>query len=151
MHRRIWPAIFVLSAIPASAQEIVKVPASEAGVSLPEDIFNLPPGQWYVARQVTQGNEPCTPDGCEAGFNSGSLAISVERASDYVQVIAGFRGCQAVAFQEVQTGIDPNRSSRSELSNLLKKVVRAAEKSCSLKAPTVPKLDVASLFPDNGG
>jgi len=136
-----------LLAAPCVGQEIVKVPASQAGVSLPDDIFVLPPGQWYVARQVSQGNEPCTADACEAGFNSGDLAISAERAKDYVRVIAGFRGCQAVAFQEVQTGLTPGASGRGEVSHLLKKVVRAAEKSCKLKAPDVPKLDVASLFP----
>ena len=147
MNFRYLPAILVLSALPVSAQDIVKVPQSEAGVALPEDIFGLPPGQWYVARQVSQGNEACNADGCEAGFNSGDLAISVERAKDYVRVIAGFRGCQAVAFQEVQTGLTPGSSERGEVSHLLKKVVKAAEKSCKLKAPKVPKLDVASLFP----
>ena len=147
MHIRTLAAMIALSAFPASAQEIVKVPASEAKVSLPEDIFVLPAGQWYVARQVSQGNEACTADACEAGFNSGDLAISVERAKDYVRVIAGFRGCQAVAYQEVQTGLTPGSSRRGEVSHLLKKVVKAAEKSCKLKAPKVPKLDVASLFP----
>ena len=136
-----------LLAVPSLAQEIVKVPASQAGVSLPEDIFALPPGQWYVARAVSRGNEPCTADACEAGFNSGALAISVERAKDYVRVIAGFRGCQAVAFQELQTGLSPGASGRGEVSHLLKKVIKAAEKSCKLKAPSMPKLDVASLFP----
>ena len=144
---RALTAMIALSALPASAQEIVKVPASEAKVSLPEDIFVLPPGQWYVARQVSQGNEPCTADSCEAGFNSGDLAISVERAKDYVRVIAGFRGCQNVAYQEVQTGLSPGSSRRGEVSHLLKKVVKAAEKSCKLKAPTVPKLDIKSLYP----
>ena len=141
----------ILAAASAAAQDIVQVPASQSGVVLPEDIFGLPPGQWYVARAVSQGNDPCNAEGCEAGFNSGDLAISVERAKDYVQVIAGFRCCQAVAFQELQTGVDPGRSSRSELSNLLKKVVKAAEQSCKVKAPSVPKLDVASLFPAKGG
>jgi hypothetical protein len=147
MHIRYLPAIIALAAFPASAQEIVKVPQSEAKVFLPEDIFTLPPGQWYVARQVSQGNEACSADACEAGFNSGDLAISVERAKDYVRVIAGFRGCQAVAYQEVQTGLTPGSSRRGEVSYLLKKVIKAAEKSCKLKAPKVPKLDVKSLFP----
>jgi hypothetical protein len=145
-HLLILPALSLLAA-PSMGQDIVRVPASEAGVSLPEDIFVLPPGQWYVARQVTQGSEPCTADACEAGFNSGDLAISVERAKDYVRVIAGFRGCQAVAFQEVQTGLTPGASRRGEVSHLLKKVIKAAEKSCKLKAPKMPKLDVASLYP----
>ena len=147
MRKFCFSALLALSAIPAWAQDIVEVPASQAGVALPEDVFGLPPGQWYVARQVTLGNEPCTAEACEAGFNSGNLAVSVERAKDYVRIIAGFRGCQAVAFQEVQTGLTPGSSQRGEVSHLLKNVVKAAEKSCKLKAPTVPKLDVKSLFP----
>jgi hypothetical protein len=147
MHIRSLAVILALAAFPASAQDIVKVPVSEAGVALPEDVFALPAGQWYIARQVSQGNEPCTADACEAGFNSGNLVISVEHAKENVRVIAGFRGCEAVAFQEVQTGNSPGASSRGEVSNLLKKVVKAAEKSCMVKAPKVPKLDVKSLFP----
>lgn len=147
MRVRYLPATLALIAAPAAAQDIVKVPVSEAGVTLPEDIFSLPPGQWFVARQVSQGNEPCTAEACEAGFHSGDLVISVEHAKDYTRVIAGFRNCQAVAFQETQTGNAPGSSARGEVSNLLRKVVRAAEQSCKLKAPKVPKLDVKSLFP----
>jgi hypothetical protein len=144
-------AAITLIAMPAAAQDIVKVKASEANVARPDDVFGLPAGQWYVARAVTQGNEPCTAEACEAGFNSGDLVISVEHASEYTRVIAGFRGCEAVAFQEAQTGIKPGASQRGEVSNLLKKVVKAAEKSCNVKAPSVPKLDVKSLFPAKGG
>ena len=147
MHIRYLPAIIALSAFPVSAQDIVKVPQSESGVALPEDILGLPSGQWYVARQVSQGNDPCTAEACEAGFNSGDFVISAERAKDYVRIIAGFRGCKSVAFQEVQTGLTPGSSRRGEVSHLLKKVVKAAEQSCKLKAPKVPKLDVSSLFP----
>ena len=151
MRTQFLTAAIALMAMPVCAQDIVEVPASKSGVALPEDIFNLPQGQWYVSRAISQGNDPCTPDGCEAGFNGGNLAISVERAKDYVQVIAGFRGCQSVAFQEVQTGLAPGSSTRGELSHLLKKVVKAAEKSCKLKAPSVPKLDVKTLFPAKSG
>jgi len=100
---------------------------------------------------VTQGTEPCTAEACEAGFNSGDLVISVEHANEYTRVIAGFRGCEAVAFQEAQTGIKPSSSQRGEVSHLLKKVVKAAEKSCNVKAPSVPKLDVKSLYPAKSG
>ena len=147
MRRTLITAFALVAASAAQSQEIVEVPASKAGVVLPEDIFGLPPGQWYVAKQVSQGSEPCTPDACEAGFNSGNLVISVEHAKEYVRVIAGFRGCQSVAFQEVETGTKPGKYSRSEVSNLIRKVVKAAEKSCKVKAPAVPKLDVAALFP----
>jgi len=131
----------------AHGQEVVEVPASKAGVALPDDIFALPPGQWFVAQQVSQGNHPCTPEACEAGFNSGDLAISVEHAREYVRVVAGFRGCQGVAFQEVETGMKPGSGRRGEVSALIKAVVKGAEKSCKVKAPSVPKLDVGSLFP----
>lgn len=140
-------AIALLAASAGQSQEIVEVPASKAGVSLPEDLFGLPPGQWYVSKQVSQGSEPCTPEACEAGFNSGDLVVSVEHAGTHTQVIAGFRGCQAVAFQELETGTSAGKSRRSELSSLIKKVIKAAEKSCKVKAPDVPKLDVAALFP----
>ncbi len=141
-------AIAALSAASAAqSQEIVEVPASKAGVALPEDVFGLPPGQWYVAKQVTQGSEPCTSDACEAGFNSGDLVVSVEHAKEFVRVIAGFRGCQGVAFQEVETGMRPGKYSRGKVSDLIKDVVKGAEKSCKVKAPAVPNLDVASLFP----
>ena len=150
MRTPIFCAALLLTCTAAKAQEIVKVKASEANVARPDDMFNLPPGQWYVAKLIAQGNEPCTVDACEAGFNSGDLAISVEHAKDYVRVIAGFRGCEAVAFQEIQTGVKPESYTRGEVSSLLKKVVKAAEKSCNAKAPTVPKLDVAALFPKEG-
>jgi hypothetical protein len=131
----------------AQSQEIVEVPASKAGVALPEDIFVLPPGQWFVAKRVSQGSEPCTRDACEAGFHSGDLVVSVEHATKFVQVIAGFRGCAGVAFAEVETGNDPGKYTRGKVSDLIKQVVKGAEKSCKATAPAVPKLDVAALFP----
>ena len=149
MPSRILTAAFaaLVSGTAVYGQEIVEVSASKAGVALPEDIFALPPGQWFVARQVSQGNEPCTPEACEAGFNSGDLVVSVEHAKEYVRVVAGFRGCQGVAFQEVETGMKPGSSRRGEVSRLIKDVVKGAAKSCKAKAPSVPKLDVSSLFP----
>ena len=131
----------------AHSQQIVEVPASKAEVSLPEEMFGLPPGQWYVAKLISQGVEPCTPDACEAGFTSGDLVVSVEHAKEFVRVIAGFRGCQGVAFQEVETGTRPGKYSRGKVSSLIEDVVKGAEKSCKAKAPAVPKLDVAALFP----
>ena len=147
LRRQFLAALAVLVGTAAHGQEIVEVPVSKSGVVLPDDIFRLPPGQWFIAKQVSQGSEPCTAENCEAGFNSGSLAVSVEHANEYVRVIAGFRGCAGVAFQELKTGVRPGKHIRSELSGLIKNVVKGAEKSCKLKAPNVPKLDVAALFP----
>ena len=132
----------------ASAQQIVKVPEAEANVSRPDDLFKLPAGQWFVARELWQGGrDPCDSDACEAGFNSGDLVVSVEHAKGFVQVVAGFRNCQSVGFSEVEVGDKADSYERSRVSDLIKKVVKGLEKTCSMKAPSVPKLDVASMFP----
>ncbi len=148
MRNGILVAVAALSAgTTVHSQEIVEVPASKAGVVLPDDLFSLPPGQWFVSKQVSQGAAPCTAEACEAGFNSGDLVVSVEHAKDFVQIIAGFRGCQRVAFQEIETGTRPGKYMRGKVSDLIKDVVKGAEKSCKIKAPSVPKLEIASLFP----
>src|SRR4029079_8057612 len=127
MRTRILSAAALsLIATPIAAQDIIKVKASEANVARPDDIFSLPAGQWYVAKAVTQGTEPCTAEACEAGFNSGYLVISVEHANEYTRVIAGFRRCDAVACPNARHGIKPSASQRGEVSHLLKKVVKAA-------------------------
>ena len=68
---------------------------------------------------------------------SDDLVVSVEHSKEYVRIIAGFRGCQGVAFQEIETGLSPGKSSRGRVSALIKNVVKGAEKSCKLKAPSV--------------
>jgi len=149
MRVQLLCALAALSAPAAGlAQEIVKVPVSKANVSRPDDLFNLPPGQWFVAKQLWQGGrEPCDADGCEAGFNSGDLVISVEHAKGFVQVVAGFKECESVGFSEVEVGSKADSYERSRVSDLVKKVVKGLEKTCSRKAPSVPKLDVAAMFP----
>jgi hypothetical protein len=132
----------------ASAQQIVKVPEAEAKVSRPDDLFKLPAGQWFVAKELWQGGrDPCDSNACEAGFNSGDLVVSVEHAKGFVQVVAGFRNCQSVGFSEVEVGDKADSYDRSRVSDLIKKVVKGLEKTCSMKAPSVPKLDVAAMFP----
>jgi len=133
---------------PVGAQEIVKVPASRANVSRPDDLFNLPPGQWFVAKGLwSGGRDPCDSDSCEAGFNSGDLVVSAEHSQGFVQVIAGFRNCQSVGFSEIEVGAKPGSYARSHVRDLIKKVVKGLEKTCGMKAPSVPKLDVAAMFP----
>jgi len=147
MHRfKLATAALLAFGTYAHAQEIVEIPVSQAGVVLPDDLFALPPGQWFMARQVSQGNAPCALGACEAGFHSGDLVVSVEHAKDHVRVIAGFRGCPGVAFQEIETGERPGSYQRRQVSDLIKDVIKGAEKSCKLKAPTVPKLDVSAMF-----
>ena len=152
MRVQLLCALAALSAPAAGlAQEIVKVPVSKANVSRPDDLFNLPPGQWFVAKQLWQGGrDPCDADGCEAGFNSGDFVVSVEHAKGFVQVVAGFKTCESVGFSEVEVGSKAGSYDRGRVSDLVKKVVKGLEKTCGQKAPAVPKLDVASMFPKKG-
>ena len=142
-------ALVLLSPITAlSAQEIVKVPVSKASVSRPDDLFNLPPGQWFIAKKLWQGGqEPCDSETCEAGFNAGDMVVNVEHAKGFVRVVAGFRTCESVGYSEVEVGVKPGSYERSRVSDLVKKVVKGLEKTCKQKAPSVSKLDVASMFP----
>ena len=143
----------IAAALPAAAQaqEIVKVPESEANVSRPDDLFNLPPGQWHMAKSLFAGAEPCAPDQCEAGFTSGDLVVSVEHAKDFVRIIAGFRGCEGTAFSEVEVGSKPGKPTFGRVSKQIDRVVKGLAKTCSKTAPAVPKLEVAQLFPKVGG
>lgn len=141
------PVLSLLTA-PSLAQEVVQVPASEAPtVARPDDLFALPPGQWYYAKQLWSGNEPCDDKHCEAGFTSGDLVISVERSEKYARLIAGFRNCEAVAFSEMEPGNKPGKYNRKKIAKQVKSVVKGLAKSCNTTAPEVADLDAALLFP----
>lgn len=144
-------SIVLLAAVlaaPATAQHIEKIAASKAPtVYRPDDLFQLPPGQWHYAEHLWQGSAPCVLDQCEAGFTSGDLVVSVEHSKGYVRVIAGFRNCGPVAFSEIETSKSPDRYLRSHVESQLKRVVKGAAKSCSVTAPPVANLSVSSMFP----
>jgi hypothetical protein len=143
----ILPALSLLAA-PSLAQEVVKVDAKDAPtVARPDDLFALPPGQWYFAKQLWSGNEPCDDKNCEAGFTSGDLVVSVERSETFVRLIAGFRNCEAVGFSEMEPGNKPGKYNRKKVSKQVKNVVKGVAKTCNATAPTVPDLDAALLFP----
>ena len=151
MHAILITAFALLTSAAAEAQEIVKVPESEAKVSRPDDLFNLPPGQWQMAKSLAGGSEPCVSDQCEAGFTSGDLVISVEHAKDFVRIIAGFRGCEGTAYSEVEVGSKPGKPTFGRVSSQIKRVVKGLAKTCNMTAPDVPKLEVANLFPKAAG
>jgi hypothetical protein len=143
----ILPALSLLAA-PSLAQEVVKIPATEAPtVSRPDDLFALPPGQWHYAKQLWSGNEPCDDQHCEAGFTSGDLVISVERSEKFVRLIAGFRNCEAVGFSEMEPGNKPGKYSRKKVRKQVNNVVKGVAKTCNSTAPSVPDLDPALLYP----
>ena len=70
MRSLIPAAVLIFASTAVQAQEIVEVPASQANVARPDDLFNLPPGQWHMAKSLSGGSEPCASDQCEAGFTS---------------------------------------------------------------------------------
>jgi hypothetical protein len=148
MRLSLFLPVLSLLAAPAVAQEVVKIPATEAPtVSRPDDLFALPPGQWHYAKQLWSGNEPCDDQHCEAGFTSGDLVISVERSEKYARLIAGFRNCEAVAFSEMEPGNKPGKYNRKKVAKQVSNVVKGLAKSCNTTAPAVADLDVALLFP----
>ena len=143
----ILPALSLLAA-PLLAQEVVKVDAKDAPtVARPDDLFALTPGQWYFAKQLWSGNEPCDDQHCEAGFTSGDLVVSVERSEKFVRLIAGFKNCEAVGFSEMEPGNKPGKYNRKKVAKQVKNVVKGVAKTCNATAPTVPDLDAALLFP----
>jgi hypothetical protein len=147
MYACVIPAItFMLASAAVQAQEVVEVPASKANVARPDDLFSLPPGQWYMAKLLSQGSAPCTSDQCEAGFTSGDLVVSVEHANDFVRIIAGFRGCERTAYSEVDVGSKPGKSTFSRVAKQMERVVKGLGKTCKMTVPAVPKLEVASMF-----
>jgi hypothetical protein len=137
-----------LIATPVFAQHIEEISASKAPtIYRPDDLFQLPPGQWHYAKHLWQGSDACVLDQCEAGFTSGDLVLSVEHSKGWVRVMAGFRNCAPVAFSEIETSKSPDRYLRSHVENQVKRVVKGAAKTCKVTAPTVANLSVASMFP----
>ena len=131
-----------------AAQGIVKVPQSDSrAVSRPDDLFTLSPDQWHVSKRLWEGPAPCTPEQCEAGFTSGDIVVSAERSGEFIRIIAGFRGCEAVGSSEVEVGTRPGKPTFGRVREQINRVVKGVSKTCKLAAPTVPVLDVPQLFP----
>jgi hypothetical protein len=137
----------LLAATPASAQ-VEKVRAgSPDAPGLPEDLFALPPGSWAFARQLWAGRDPCDADQCEAGYTSGDVVVSVERSKEYVRIVGGFRGCESVAWNELDVGKSPSKSDSKAIAGRLKRVLKTSAKYCKVTAPALPQLDAALLYP----
>jgi hypothetical protein len=144
-------AVLVVSAS-LSAQEIVKVPQHHSrAVSRPDDLFSLPPGRWHVSKRLLEGSAPCTPEQCEAGLTSGDVVISAERSGEFVRIIAGFRGCEAVGSSEVEVGTKPGKPTFGRVREQMKRVLKGVSKTCKLESPALPALDIAQLFPPRSG
>jgi hypothetical protein len=141
-------AMLLLAPHPAGAQQVEEVRDMNAETpTLPEDLFRLPPGSWYFAKQLWKGDEPCTADACEAGFNSGDLVVSVERSKTYLRIVAGFRGCKSVAWNQYEIGKSASSGDTKTVNKNIKKTVETSAKYCKVSAPSVPTLDTRQLYP----
>ena len=149
MRAPMWIALgFGVAALPALAQEIVKVPATaQPSVARPDDLFQLPPGQWHFARQLWKGQEPCDSTSCEAGYTSGGLVVSVERSDKFVRIIAGLQGCNPSVSVRSKPAADPTNISRKAVAKLVSHVVKGVGKTCKMTPPAIAALDVAAMFP----
>jgi len=140
--------VLLLAAPPLAAQRVEKVPATSPDAQqLPDDLFSLPPGTWAFARHLWQGDEPCAADGCEAGYTSGDLVVSVEREKVNVRILAGFRGCGSRAWNYHEIGDKASSSDTKAIARGIRKAVKASAKSCKVAAPAVAELDARRLYP----
>jgi hypothetical protein len=131
----------------ASAQRIVEVPASEANVARPDDLYARPPGQWHLARQLWEGNEPCTETQCEAGYTTGDLAVSVERAGGAISITAALRTCSSTAYSQLDVGDNASKGERRKIARQVERVIKGLGKTCDLEMPEVAPLTGDWLFP----
>jgi hypothetical protein len=138
---------FIVASVPSRAQRVEEVTtASPDAPALPEDLFRLPPGVWAFARQLWKGDDACAPDECEAGYTFGELVVSVERSKRFVRIVAGFRDCQSVAWNEYEIGDKPANSDTKNIERLVKKTVGTLAKYCGTSAPKIPIFEAGQLF-----
>ena len=131
-----------------AAQEVEEVRSNPSAPALPEDLYRLPPGNWAFARKLWEGDDLCTATECEAGYTSGDLAVSVERNKTSLRIVAGFRGCGNVAWNEYEVGKKASKYDTKTIGKRLKKTVGTSAKYCKVSAPALAELDARRLYPD---
>ncbi len=132
----------------AVAQRIVEVPSSEVDVVKPEDLYSRTPDRWHLARELWQGDDPCTPTQCEAGYTSGNLVVSAEHNGTSVIVTAAWRGCSATAYSELDIGDEASKGERKKIAKQVQRVVKGLGKTCKVETmPEVAPLTGDWLFP----
>ena len=94
-----------------------------------------------------KGDEPCTADECEAGYTSGDLVVSVERSKKNLRVVAGFRGCESVSWNEYDIGSKASSRDTKTIAKRLKQTVGTSAKYCKVPAPSIATLDARQLYP----
>jgi hypothetical protein len=140
-------AALLIASQPSDAQQIEEVRSNPDAPGLPEDLFRLPPGTWAFAKQLWKGDEPCTADACEAGYTVRDLAVSIERHKTSLRIIAGFRGCANVAWNEYEVGKKASKRDTKTIGKRVETTVGTSAKYCKLAAPPVAQLDARRLYP----
>src|SRR6478609_310320 len=132
----------------AFAQRIVEVPASEANAVKPEDLYSRVPDRWHLARELWQGDDPCTETQCEAGYTTGDLVVSAERNGPSVTITASWRGCSSTAYSQLDIGDTASKGERKKIAKQVQRVVKGLGKTCKVETmPVVSPLTGDWLFP----
>ena len=136
------------AAVPAGAQRVVEVPSNEVDVAKPEDLYSRPPDRWHLARELCQGDDPCTETQCEAGYTTGDLAVSAERNGPSITITAAWRGCSATAYSQLDVGETASKGERKKIAKQVQRVVKGLGKTCKVETmPVVAPLTGDWLFP----
>jgi hypothetical protein len=144
----VFATALLLASQPLGARQVEEVQSTEPDTpALPEDLFRLPPGQWVFARQLWKGDEPCTAEECEAGYTSADLVVSVERSKTYLRIIAGFRDCGSVAWNQYKIGKKASSRDTKTIGKRIKRTIETSAKYCKLPAPPVDAFDARQLYP----
>ena len=125
-HFPVLAAAILVASQPSGATQVEEVRSNPNAPQLPEDLFRLPPGTWAFAKQLWKGDELCTADVCEAGYTAGDLAVSVERSKTFLRVVAGFRGCANVSWNEYEVG---KKASKYDTKTIAKRIKRISIKT----------------------
>lgn len=141
-------AALASAAAPVGAQRIVEVPASEVDVAKPEDLYDRAPDRWHLARELWQGDDPCSETQCEAGYTAGNLVVSAERNGPSVIITAAWRGCSATAFSDLDIGDEASKGERKKIAKQVQRVVKGLGKTCKAEMPEVAPLTGDWLFPE---
>lgn len=150
MKQRFFMVAMALALVSAScgAAQVEEVRRGSAETpAFPEDLFRLPPGTWAFARQLWKGDDPCTAEVCEAGYTVDDLVVSVERYQSSLRVVAGFRGCVSVAWNDYEVGDKLSSRDSKTIGKRIQKTVGTSAKYCKVDAPSVAPLDASRLYP----
>jgi hypothetical protein len=125
----------------------------------PDYVASLPLRTWVFGKLLWQDREPCTPDLCEAGFNSAPLFLSVEIQPDVeengehkhiIQITTGISECDTVGWNVIRASawVSLNFEQRLDLvSGRVRSLVELVERQCKARlVEPIPTGELKRLF-----